>query len=345
MHQLLNRPKIDATDVKILHDLLGDPRKTYLQLAKDCRTSIDSVRRRYERLKKEGIVLREIISLVPQAFGNECIAWLGIITQPGKENLVLQSLKQRPEIGMNFIEIGKYNIRSVLGVKAHDDLEPCVDSLKKIPYINDIDVMTWTGIKKMAYPENLVIEESAGNTSPEIEISANEPKVWTSSTTFISGEARKNAVPFHALCPSIDLIDERILNILLTNARMPFLQVARQIGISTKTVIHRYNNLKKKWFAYTTLSLNLKKLGYSGYGSYNIKVCSKNWVTEVFEEITKVPNVIAALRLVGPYNINALSPFSAPEKLTETYTRISKIPGIERVDLQIGNSLGAWPGV
>lgn len=341
---MLNRPRIDAVDVRILHNLLADPRKTYLQLAKDCQTSIDSVRRRYERLKKEGIVLREMISLVPQAFGNECIAWLGIITQPGKENLVLQSLKQRPEIGMNFMEIGKYNIRSVLAVKTHDDIEPCVDSLKKIPYINDIDVMTWTGIKKMAYPENLVIEEFAGSASQENATSASEPKIWTSSTTLIKEEPKKNEVPFHNLCPSIDLLDERILNILLTNARMPFLHVARQIGISTKTVIHRYRSLKKRWVAYATLSLNLKKLGYSGYGSYNIKVCSKSWVTEVFDEITRVPNVIVALRLIGPYNINVLSPFSAPEKLTETYARISKISGIERVDVQIGNSLDAWPG-
>jgi DNA-binding Lrp family transcriptional regulator len=285
-----------------------------------------------------------MLSLVPQAFGNECLAWLGIVTEPGKENEVLQSLKQRPEIGMNFMEMGKYNIRSVLAVRSHDELEPSVDSLKKIHFVIDIDVMIWTGIKKMAYPENLGIEQFAGDAPVNEESEQDTSEAMTSSTTFISREPEKGEVPFHTLCSSIDKVDERILNSLLTNARMPFLHVAKRIGISTKTVIHRYNRLKRKWVAYATLSLNLRKLGYSGYASYNIKVSSKSWVTEVFNQVTGVPNVISALRLVGPYNINALAPFSTPEKLTETYSRLSKIPGIERIDVQIGNSMGAWPG-
>jgi len=63
---------------------------------------------------------------------------------------------------MNFVEIGKYNIRSVLAVRRLDDLEPSVDSLKKIPCVNDIDTMIWSDIQKMTYPGNLVIEPFTG---------------------------------------------------------------------------------------------------------------------------------------------------------------------------------------
>jgi DNA-binding Lrp family transcriptional regulator len=154
----LSRPNIDETDVKIINILQEDPRTTYLQLAKDCQVSIDSVRRRYERLRKDGIVVSEIISLLPQALGVDCISWLGITTQPGKESEVLESLKAKPEIQANFVEIGKYNIRSILGVKHLNDLAGVVDSIKKIQYINDVDVMIWSDIQSMAYPRNLVIE-------------------------------------------------------------------------------------------------------------------------------------------------------------------------------------------
>jgi len=338
------RPSLDDVDVKIIRLLQEDPRETYLQIAKECKTSIDSVRRRYVRLRREGIVVREILSLLPVAWGNECLAWLGIVTQTGKENEVLQSLKQRPEIGMSFLEMGKYNIRSVLGLRCLDDLEPYVDSLKKIPCISDVDVMMWTGIQNMAYPGNLVIEPFDGESAVDRKSSKDLPGVWTSSTSLLNDGEKRGNLPFSTFCPSIDKIDECILNALISNARMPFSHIAEQIGISTKTVIERYRKLRKECVAYATLSLNLRKLGYSGYASYNIKVSAKSWVSEVFDQVTKLPNVVAALRLIGPYNINALAPFSTPEHLKETHSSISQIPGIEKIDVQIGHSMDVWPG-
>jgi len=305
------------------------------------------VRRRYARLKQEGILVREILALHPKALGTECLAWLGIVTQPGKETEVLRSLKQRPEIGMNFVEIGKYNIRSVLAVRRLDDLEPSVDSLKKIPCVNDIDTMIWSDIQKMTYPGNLVIEPFTGcaaDGAKEAGVGATISELRTSSTSFVGDGARAAHLPLSAFCPSIDSIDEKILNLLLTNARVTFSAIAKQVGISPKTVIARYGKLRKKWVAYETLSLNLRKLGYSGYASYHVKVSSKSWVSEVFDRIIKMPNVIAALKLIGSYNINALSPFSTPEQLIQLYSGISQIPGIEKIDTQIGNSMDVWPG-
>jgi DNA-binding Lrp family transcriptional regulator len=141
----------------------------------------------------------------------------------------------------------------------------------------------------------------------------------------------------------MDSTDATILGILSTSARIPFSTIAKQIGISTKTVICRYKKLKKDFVAYSTLALNLKKLGYTGYASYNIKVSSKSWVRDVFDKLILVPNVVVALKLIGPYNINALAPFNSPEQLMQTHADISKIPGIERIDQQIGDSLHVWP--
>jgi DNA-binding Lrp family transcriptional regulator len=108
-------------------------------------------------------------------------------------------------------------------------------------------------------------------------------------------------------------------------------------------VICRYRKLKKDWVVYTTLAINLRKLGYPGYVSYNIKVSSKSWVKDVFERLIKIPNIIVALKLIGPYNINALAPFSTPEQLMKTHASISEIPGIDRLDQQIGDSMHVWP--
>lgn len=338
----MNRARIDETDAKIIGILQEDPRTTYLHLAKECCISIDSVRRRYDRLKNEGIVVREIISLHPRAVGIDCMSWLGIITEPGKESEVVESLNKKPEVAMNFIEIGKYNIRSILSLKNLDDLDPFVDSLKKIPCIKDIDVMLWSDIGKMAYPRNLVINPYEEETDGKTEASSDSEEIKTSSSTYLT-QKEKTIPPVNILNRAMDNIDATILGILSTNARIPFSTIAKQIGISTKTVICRYRKLKKDFVAYSTLALNLRKLGYAGYASYNIKVSSKSWVKDVFDRLIEVPNVVVALKLIGPYNINALAPFSNPEQLMRTHESISKIPGIERIDQQIGDSLHVWP--
>jgi hypothetical protein len=59
--------------------------------------------------------------------------------------------------------------------------------------------------------------------------------------------------------------------------------------------------------------------------------------------LIKIPNIIVALKLIGPYNINALAPFSTPEQLMKMHASISEIPGIDRLDQQIGDSMHVWP--
>lgn len=77
------------------------------------------------------------------------------------------------------------------------------------------------------------------------------------------------------------------------------------------------------------VGFNLRRLGYSGYARCNIKVSSKSWVKDVFESLIKIPNIIAALKLIGPYNINVLAPFSSPEQLMKTHASISAIPALK----------------
>ena len=340
----MSRPRIDEADVKIISILQEEPRTSYLKLAKECQISIDSVRRRYDRLRTEGVIVSEVIALHPKAMGLGCFSWLGITTQPSKEKEVLKALTEQPGVLQNFIEIGKYNIRSILALEHVYDITPFVDSIKKIPYINGIDVMIWSDIERMAYPRNLVIETFHGNVNENnSEADRNGSKIKISSTKSLAQLQKKSSVHLSITCPSLDDTDEAIINVLSQNARIPFSTIAKQIGISTKTVICRYRKLKKDWVWYSTLSINLRKIGYLGYVSYHIKVSSKSWIADVFERIIKIPNIIVALKLIGPYDINALAPFSSPEQLMKVHMSISEIPGIERLDQQIGDSMHVWP--
>jgi DNA-binding Lrp family transcriptional regulator len=43
---------------------------------------------------------------------------------------------------------------------------------------------------------------------------------------------------------------------------MSFRKVAEMLGISTQAVIRRYNRLKKNVLSYSSITVNLEKLGY-----------------------------------------------------------------------------------
>ena len=49
------------------------------------------------------------------------------------------------------------------------------------------------------------------------------------------------------------------------------------------------------------------------------------------------------MRLLGPYDIDVLSPFSTASEIMDIKQAISEIPGIERVNYQIGEILVSPP--
>lgn len=83
----------------------------------------------------------------------------------------------------------------------------------------------------------------------------------------------------------------------------------------------------------------MEKLGYSGHVSSLIKVSHENGCQKFFNQLIKIPNIIVAMRLLGPYNIDALIPFSTAPQLVSIKETISEIGDIEKVDYQIGESL------
>lgn len=84
-----------------------------------------------DRLRKEVVVVTEVTGFHPKIRWFECFVWLGITTQLGKEKGILKTLEKQPEISQNFVEIGKYNISSLVMPKSIDYLPDFVDALKK----------------------------------------------------------------------------------------------------------------------------------------------------------------------------------------------------------------------
>ncbi len=143
----------------------------------------------------------------------------------------------------------------------------------------------------------------------------------------------------------MDEIDLEIAKILSKNARTPFRKIAQQLNISPQMVIRRYQKLRKTVFSYSSVTLNLEKLGFKASVAFSLKISKEKQgeIGRIYDKITKFPNVLVANRLLGPVDMFCLVPVRTFEEIFEFQNRLSVIEGIEEVNMTIYRAHKNWP--
>jgi len=143
----------------------------------------------------------------------------------------------------------------------------------------------------------------------------------------------------------MDEIDAEIAKILSKNARTPFRKIAQQLDISPQMVIRRYKKLRKTVFSYSSVTVNLEKLGFKAAVAFSLKISKEKQgeISKIYDKITKFPNVIVANRLLGTVDMFCLVPVRSFEEIFEFQNRLSEIEGIEEVDLTLYRIHNNWP--
>ena len=140
----------------------------------------------------------------------------------------------------------------------------------------------------------------------------------------------------------MDETDIEIAKILTNNARISFRKIAKQLGISTKKVITRYEKLKEL-LPNATVTLDLKKLGFIAQAVILVKISYKKELNEILKKIVQIPNAIVAIKHYGPFEITVIVPFKNFEQLYKTYDEIAKIEGIKEMDIHVTDTFPEWP--
>ncbi len=314
--------KIDAVDAKILKALLRDARTSFTEIAKNCKITVGAVRMRYKRLWKAGIINGEIMEVNPHALGFEYVVDLGIITRIEDEKEVTEFLKNKQYKYMNVVgPFGRYNVWAVAVFNNIQELTETIQELESHPCVKRVESLIWTEVAYVEHMENLIIEPFGKN---------NERQIYQKQTA-----AGKKA--------TIDQIDIQIAKILSLNARKPFKRIAEQLGISTQNVIKRYKKLKGTVLSASTITVDLKKLGFQAFAFLFIKVANRSQLSEIHSQLIEIPNMVVAIRTLGPYDINATAFIISFEKLFEISERIRKILGIDVIETYLTPVWDKWP--
>ena len=135
----------------------------------------------------------------------------------------------------------------------------------------------------------------------------------------------------------IDTIDKTIIKKLITNGRIAYSQLAKDIGVSNTLVHKKVNRLRQLGILkFPTFILDAKKLGYLTEAYTTIKLNNPKNVKPVIKELEKIPEVISCSNITGEYTL--IIRIFAPDnnKLREVlYNKIHLISGVISTDTVI----------
>ena len=335
-----DRPKIDEIDIIILKTLLNDPRTSFVEIAKNCGMSNNTIRMRHKRLKDAGVITGAITQINPKILGYNCIAILNIQTVANEEKRVHEFVTNIPNIIDVFQPIGNYNIHGLAALKSTDELAETVDCIKSNPHVIDVKEYIWVDAMQMDHPNNLVIEPFDGlpHTAELLPREKNQ-KCEVSSQPVV--EAAEEGSSDGSV--ELDEVDRAIMAIVTKNADMPFRRIAKKVGVSTQSVIRRYNLMRKTVLPYSSITLDLRKLGYIGTAGFYIKTSYPHTTSNVFNELLRVPNVIASCKCLGGIDVFAVAPFTDFEQLYKVKQGICETPGVKQIEVFLDKPFSSWP--
>jgi DNA-binding Lrp family transcriptional regulator len=96
--------KIDNIDITILRRLQKNARTKYSDIAKECHVSVDTIIKRYRKLKQRGIIKYTTLLLDPRKFRNEVLANFSIDVKPQN----IENVRVSKKTGTNIIQHSHY---------------------------------------------------------------------------------------------------------------------------------------------------------------------------------------------------------------------------------------------
>jgi DNA-binding Lrp family transcriptional regulator len=234
--------ELDLKDKKILFELDTNSRQTYQEIAKKVRLSKDAVFYRIKRLEKEGIVQRyqTLIDVGKLGFISFRIFYKLQNTTSQIEEDIINFLKNHKIVVWMVTIEGYWDINTWILCKEISELELFWKEFisKYLNYLADKRLSIFTDI------------------------------TYFSRAYLLNKKKNDIAIKFVTAPVNIkvDPIDIKILQILNLNARTPILEIAGQIGFSSKQISHRIKNLEKRKIiiGYRTM-FDLQKIGYLYY--------------------------------------------------------------------------------
>jgi Lrp/AsnC family transcriptional regulator for asnA, asnC and gidA len=152
--------KLDNVDKKIIKALLRNSRTSFAEIASQCGLSTLTIKNRYNRLKKEGIIKGSTVVMNLLAFGYNNFA-IFLIKVPNNsksfEKNIRRLFSNRQDVFCEPVELNeRYNIVLSLGLESESEIKKVRELIRQQPYVINVEVNVVYYQKVI--PENLSLQ-------------------------------------------------------------------------------------------------------------------------------------------------------------------------------------------
>lgn len=135
----------------------------------------------------------------------------------------------------------------------------------------------------------------------------------------------------------IDKIDRKILSLLVNNARRPYLEIARECGLSGAAIHQRVKKLEDAGIITgSRLIVKPQTLGLNVCAFISVVVTEKDKLGEVLDAIEQVPEVVECHFVTGKASLLLkVYGFNNDHLMEIITTSLQKIPYIQSTDTMI----------
>ena len=135
----------------------------------------------------------------------------------------------------------------------------------------------------------------------------------------------------------IDQIDQKILSFLVKNARMPFLEIARECGVSGAAIPQRVKRLEANGvITGSRLLVKPQALGLNVCAYVSVSLTESNKYPEVIEAFKKISEIVECHFVTGKYALLLkVYCFNHDHLMEILVNTIQKIPYVQSTETQI----------
>jgi DNA-binding Lrp family transcriptional regulator len=311
---------IDSIDAKILKYLLHDGRKSFSIIAQECGVSTNVIRKRFAKMERTGVIVGATVQAEYRCLGYMAIATLLLNVESQHVDSALRRLTQISNVLVIRQFNSRYGIRLIARLKSLKELDQIKEAIRFLTSVTDLRTYFWLGVKNM--PENLSFgvscnAEDAGEFAVKAGISSQPVEV--------------------------DELDLSLVERLSQNGRISFRKLSNEIGVSTDTVIRRYEKLVNSGNVRISIQINPAKLGYSAILDFSIAFAFQRETKVILERLFKIPDVIVIIKTSGDYDLHVTAMAKDAEQQFRIQEEISKVPNIARLETAARRIPNEWP--
>lgn len=149
--------KIDEVDINIIRSLQRDARTNFSDIANECNVSIDTIIKRFKKMKKNGVIRGTTILLNPKNLGYDCVVSLEIDVNFPHLKKVIDLIDNMSDVVFCNQSMGRHDIFAMAVLENVDELSRLKESLKSHPMITDVKTSIWVN-ELLLCPENFEFE-------------------------------------------------------------------------------------------------------------------------------------------------------------------------------------------